>query len=79
MKLPRDLSGEHLISRLCSVWDYSRINQEGSHVILETTQPLNHRISVPAHKVLRVGILNSILRSVSRHKGVNREAILETL
>ncbi len=36
MKLPRDLSGAELIKLLCKHYDYRRVNQEGSHVILET-------------------------------------------
>jgi len=50
MKLPRDLSGEALIAILCKHWEYERIHQVGSHVILQTLAPSRHRISVPAHK-----------------------------
>ena len=35
MKLPRDLSGAELIKLLGKHFDYRRVNQEGSHVILE--------------------------------------------
>jgi predicted RNA binding protein YcfA (HicA-like mRNA interferase family) len=49
-----------------------RVNQAGSHVILQTKEPTSHRVAVPAHKALRVGTLNSILRAVSDHKGVDR-------
>ena len=55
------------------------VHQVGSHIILETSAPSHHRIAVPAHQALRVGTLNSILRSVAQHKGVTREAILDTL
>ena len=48
-------------------------------VILDASVPAHHRIAVPAHPALRVGTLNSILRSVAYHKGVSREAILETI
>jgi hypothetical protein len=34
---------------------------------------------VPAHKNLRIGTLNAILRAVAKHKGVERKAILESL
>jgi len=43
MKLPRDLSGSELIEALCRNWDYSRIHQEGSHVILRTESPCTAR------------------------------------
>jgi hypothetical protein len=48
-------------------------------MILETPKPFPHRVSVPAHKVLRVGTLNGIVRAVAAHKGVCREQILRGL
>ena len=39
MKLPRDVSGADLIQVLCKHYGYHRVNQVGSHVILETAQP----------------------------------------
>jgi predicted RNA binding protein YcfA (HicA-like mRNA interferase family) len=78
MKLPRDLSGEELATLLCKHWGYTRIHQVGSHIILQTEEPVHHRISVPAHQQLRIGTLNSILRSVAGNKGVPREAILKS-
>lgn len=79
MKLPRDLSGEQLIRVLCRRWDYRRSGQVGSHVALETDVPKHQRLIVPAHKNLRVGTLNSILRSVATHKGVSKNEILRTI
>jgi predicted RNA binding protein YcfA (HicA-like mRNA interferase family) len=79
MKLPRDLSGAELIKALCQHFGYHRINQEGSHVILQTEFPVHHRLAVPNHDPLRVGTLNSILRAVSRAKGIEKEDILGEL
>ena len=79
MKLPRDLSGSGLVKVLCRTWGYRVVHQEGSHIILETDTPAHHRIAVPAHRNLRAGTLNAILRSVSTHKGVGRDALLESL
>ena len=79
MRLPRDLSGEQLIRSLCRNWDYRRANQVGSHVVLVTEDPSHQRIVVPAHKTLRVGTLNAILRSVAAHKSVSKDEILKTL
>jgi len=53
-----------------------RINQEGSHVILETDSPRHHRLSIPDHNPLRVGTLNAILRAVANAKGIEKEDIL---
>jgi predicted RNA binding protein YcfA (HicA-like mRNA interferase family) len=79
MKLPSDLSGRALVAALCRRWGYVEVNQVGSHVILQTQEPTAHRIAVPAHKALRVGTLNAILRAVANHKGVDRKAILDSL
>ncbi len=77
MKLPRDLSGRRLADLMCHHWHYRVVHQSGSHIILETDVPGHQRIAVPDHKALRVGTLNSILRSVSKHKSVSREDILD--
>ena len=79
MKLPRDLSGEELIKHLCKRWEYQRVHQVGSHVILQSQQPSPHRIAVPAHSPLRVGTLNGILSNVASHKNVAKEEILKDI
>lgn len=79
MKLPRDLYGRQLAFVLCTRWAYVKVNQVGSHIILQTETPGHHRLSVPDHKPLRLGTLNAILREVANAKGVTREDILATL
>jgi predicted RNA binding protein YcfA (HicA-like mRNA interferase family) len=79
MKIPRDLSGGDLVKVLCREWNYRVIHQEGSHIILETDVPGHQRLSVPNHNPLRIGTLNSIVRAVSSHKGVERQKLLESL
>ena len=79
MKLPRDLSGTELIKLLCKHYGYGRVNQEGSHVILETNTPQKHRISIPDHSPLRIGTLNAILNAVAKAQGVEKESILQRL
>jgi len=76
MRLPRDLSGAELIKLLCKHHDYHRVNQEGSHVILETNIPRSHRLAVPDHDPLRIGTLNAILRAVAEVKGLSKEEVL---
>jgi predicted RNA binding protein YcfA (HicA-like mRNA interferase family) len=73
MKLPRNLSGEELIRHLCKRWEYLRVHQVGSHVILQTKEPTPHRIAVPSHNPLRVGTLNAILGSIAAHKNTTKE------
>lgn len=79
MKLPRDLSGEALVKHLCKHWEYLKIHQVGSHVILQTQQPTPQRIAVPEHNPLRIGTLNAILSAVAAHKSVPKEAILKDI
>ena len=79
MRIPRDISGTRLADLLCRKWQYAQVHQAGSHIILETSQPTHHRIAIPAHHPLRLGPFNSILRAVSRHKGVARDTIIADL
>lgn len=79
MKLPRDLAGQDLVQALCRDWDYRRVHQIGSHVILETDDPSHQRLVVPDHRALRVGTLNGILRAVAAHKGVDRRELLRSV
>jgi predicted RNA binding protein YcfA (HicA-like mRNA interferase family) len=79
MKIPRDLSGQELVAALCRHWGYTNVSQVGSHIVLETQKPTPHRVAIPNHKALRIGTLNGILRAVAKHKGVDRQAILDLL
>jgi predicted RNA binding protein YcfA (HicA-like mRNA interferase family) len=79
MRLPRDLSGSRLIDALCRDYGYRRVHQVGSHVILETDTPAHHRIAIPNHESLRIGTLNSILRSVAAAQRIDKKEILRSL
>jgi len=79
MRLPRDASGRSVSASLCKHWGYVNVHQTGSHIILETQDPFHHRVCIPDHKELRVGTLNAIVRSVSGHKGIPRDRLIETL
>ena len=79
MKLPRDLSGRALAEALCRDWEYQEVHQSGSHIILDTEKPDHHRIAIPAHKSLRIGTLNGILRAVAQHKSVDKKDLLSSL
>jgi predicted RNA binding protein YcfA (HicA-like mRNA interferase family) len=79
MKVPRDVSGVHLADVLCRRWQYRKVHQAGSHIILETSEPTHQRIAIPDHHPLRLGTFSSILRTVAQHKGVPRGAIIASL
>ena len=79
MKVPRDVSGTRLADLLCRKWQYTKVHQVGSHIILETFDPTHQRIAIPDHDRLRLGTLISILRAIARHEGVPRDAIIADL
>ena len=79
MKIPRDVSGIHLADVLCRKWQYAKVHQVGSHIILETSTPSHQRIAIPDYNPLRLGTLTAILRAVARHKDVSRDAIIADL
>jgi len=79
MRLPRDLSGRDFIKSVCRKWGYREVHQIGSHIILQTEIPFPQRISVPNHKNLKLGTLNSLLKLVASQKGVHRDDVLKSL
>jgi predicted RNA binding protein YcfA (HicA-like mRNA interferase family) len=79
MKVPRDISGARLADVLCRRWQYARVHQVGSHIILETSEPAHQRIAIPEHDPVRLGTLTAILRAIAQHKRVARDAIIATL
>jgi predicted RNA binding protein YcfA (HicA-like mRNA interferase family) len=79
VKLPRNLSGESLADHLCRHWQYIRVKQVGSHIMLRTETPTPQRQVIPAHAPLRLGTLSAILGQVANHKKVTREDILHNL
>ena len=79
MKVPRGVSGAHLVDTLRRRWGRAQVHQAARHIILETSEPTHQRIAIPDHHPLRIGTFLSILRSVARHKGVPRDAIIASL
>ena len=78
MRLPRDLGGEEL-ALLLGRYGYRVSRQTGSHMRLTTLQGGEHHITIPRHKPLRVGTLNSILTDVAQHLELEREALVRAL
>ncbi len=78
MRLPRDWSGADLAKRL-SALGYSTTRQTGSHIRLTTSRNGEHHVTIPAHDPLKIGTLNSILRSVGEHHTMDRDQLLRLL
>jgi predicted RNA binding protein YcfA (HicA-like mRNA interferase family) len=79
MKLPRDISGDQLANHICRKWEYTRITQVGSHIMLRTETPTRAKQVIPAHTSLKIGTLSKILGQIAVHKQVTREDILRGL
>jgi len=76
MRLPRDLSGDDLIKKLRSL-GYVPTRQTGSHIRLSRDDPEGpHHLTIPRHKALRVGTLNSILSEVSDRLGIPKDQLI---
>ncbi len=78
MKRPRGVSGRELVKKL-RPFGYQVTRQVGSHMRLTTDQRGQHHITVPAHHRLTIGKINAVLWEISRHFGISREDLLETL
>ena len=78
MRLPRDVGGRDLATRL-ERFGYSVTRQTGSHMRLTTLEGGEHHITIPRHDSLRAGTLSAILREVADHLGISREQLLRAL
>ncbi|MGB2603328.1 MAG: type II toxin-antitoxin system HicA family toxin [Candidatus Sulfotelmatobacter sp.] len=79
MRLPRDLSGHELI-RLLRRYGYERTRQVGSHIRLQSSlRGHAHHLTVPDHKILRVGTLSSILSDVADYLKIERSKLEQEL
>lgn len=75
MRIPRDISGRQL-AHLLEQYGYRITRQVGSHLRLTTVRNGEHHITIPDHKDLRVGTLNSILSDVADHLKIDRDILV---
>ena len=78
MKLPRDTDARELVKALQRV-GYRVVRQSGSHIRLQTEQPKPHALTIPNHSPLKLGTLSAILGDVARHRGMDKDELLELL
>lgn len=76
MRIPRNLSGKTVAQILVKRLEYRVIHQRGSHIVLETDEPTHQRIAIPDHKMLRIGTLNAIIRTVANHTRKSKDEII---
>jgi len=78
VKLPRDLSGSDLASKLGSL-GYSITRQTGSHIRLTTAQNGQHHITVPEHDPIKVGTLSGILNDIAAHHKISKDDVIKKI
>jgi predicted RNA binding protein YcfA (HicA-like mRNA interferase family) len=79
MRLPRDLSGRELARALGKAFGYQITRETGSHLRLTTQSGVQHHLTIPDHRSLRVGTLASILGEVAGHFQLQRDQVIERL
>jgi len=79
MKIPRDISSDNII-QLLKKYDYKITRQTGSHIRLTSNlKGKEHNITIPRHKDLKVGTINSILNDISKYLEINKEILIKKL
>jgi predicted RNA binding protein YcfA (HicA-like mRNA interferase family) len=78
MRLPRDLAGRELAKAL-EVLGYTITRQTGSHLRVTTELDGQHHEVIPNHSPIKIGTLQSILRSVAMHHRLTVAQLLERL
>jgi predicted RNA binding protein YcfA (HicA-like mRNA interferase family) len=79
VKLPRDLSGTDLAG-LLRRYGYEITRQTGSHLRLTSAQRgAQHHVTIPRHRVLRVGTLSSVVAEVAAYLEQDRDELLREL
>ena len=76
--MPRDLNGQELVKYL-KPYGYIITRQTGSHIRLTTQLNGEHHITVPNHKLLKIGTLASILSEIADHLNSTKELLLQEL
>jgi predicted RNA binding protein YcfA (HicA-like mRNA interferase family) len=78
-KIPRDISGRYLVD-LLSKYGY-RLNREaGSHMrLVSTHKGMEHKITIPDHKEIKIGTLNNILNEIAGYLGMSKADLADEL
>jgi predicted RNA binding protein YcfA (HicA-like mRNA interferase family) len=79
VRIPREISGEELIGHLGKL-GYKPTRQTGSHVRLtRLSDKGEHHVTVPHHKILRIGTLSNILADVASHLDKEKDTLIKEL
>ncbi len=70
------MSGEDLAALLRHHYGYRLVRQRGSHMTLTgTAGGVSHNVTVPRHRVVRVGTIGGIMADVAAHLGITQEEV----
>ncbi len=77
--IPRGLGG-HELAKLLRRYGYEITRQKGSHLRLTTNlRGYEHHLTIPAHRQLKIGTVNTILVQVSAYLNVTRRELEQEL
>ena len=80
MKLPRDLSGTEVAQLLARHYGYRVTRSRGSYMTVTLTAGGDqHQVTVPRHRVVRIGTLDAIIADVPAFLGLPKQAVRDTL
>lgn len=75
MRLPRDVSGDELAHAL-KKYGYSISRQTGSHIrLISRKKSTEHHITIPRHRVLKIGTLNNILNEIAAYLEMDKQSL----
>lgn len=79
MKIPRDVSSDKIV-QLLKKYEYKVTRQTGSHIRLTSNiKEIEHNITIPKQKGLKIGTLNNILNDISRYLEIDKESLIQNL
>ena len=78
-RLPRDVSGQELVTILMKIFEYRITRQTGSHIRLTTHVGGEHHVTVPNHASLRLGTLSGIVSDVAIHLKISKNELVTRL
>lgn len=79
MRLPRDISGDKLVSLLEQL-GYQVSRQRGSHLRLSIRiSDQEHHLTIPNHNPIKIGTLNSIVNDLASFHKLSKNELLEKL
>lgn len=79
MRVPRDVNADELIKLLVR-YGYIVARQTGSHIRLsQKTSEGEHVITIPNHKPIKIGTLQSIVKDICKYNKININNFYEQL